>query len=70
MTNFVLFDFGDPVRAKRAVDDLLQRGIHVRKPPHPPLDRYVRISVGSPPERAELASALRAVTFELPALRE
>lgn len=59
-TNFVLFDFTDATRAKRAIDDLLQRGIHVRKPPHPPLDRYVRISVGSSPERATLAAALGA----------
>jgi histidinol-phosphate aminotransferase len=58
-TNFVLFDFGDAARAKRGVEALLARGIHVRKPPHPPLDRYVRISVGAPAERSLLRDALR-----------
>lgn len=65
-TNFVLFDFGDTARAKRAVENLLQRGIHVRKPPHPPLDRYVRISVGSSTERAELGAALRSLAVARP----
>ena len=60
-TNFVLFDFGSAARARAAVEALLERGIHVRKPPHPPLDRYVRISVGNAPERAELAAALRLI---------
>lgn len=60
-TNFVLFDFGTPDAARRAVAGLLERGIHVRKPSQPPLDRYVRISVGSPSDRAELAVALRAL---------
>jgi len=59
-TNFVLFDFGTAARAKEGVEALLGRGIHVRKPPHPPLDRYVRISVGTPAERALLAEALAA----------
>jgi histidinol-phosphate aminotransferase len=60
-TNFVLFDFGAAANARAAVGALLERGIHVRKPPHPPLDRYVRVSVGSPFERAELAAALRLI---------
>jgi histidinol-phosphate aminotransferase len=58
-TNFVLFDFGDAPRARAAVASLLERGIHVRKPSQPPLDRYIRVSVGSPPERAAFADALR-----------
>jgi histidinol-phosphate aminotransferase len=57
----VLFDFGAAENARAAVGALLERGIHVRKPPHPPLDRYVRVSVGSPFERAELAAALRLI---------
>ena len=57
-TNFVLFDFGDAARARAAVESLLRAGIHVRKPPYSPLDRYVRISVGSPNERARLREAL------------
>lgn len=65
-TNFVLFDFGTAARAGRAVAGLLERGIHVRKPPYPPLDHYVRISVGSPPERTELAASLRALVSAEP----
>jgi histidinol-phosphate aminotransferase len=57
-TNFVLFDFGDAARAKAVVEWLLAAGIHVRKPPYPPLDRYVRISVGSASERTRLREAL------------
>jgi histidinol-phosphate aminotransferase len=64
-TNFVLFDFGNPPRAKRALDALLRRGIHVRKPPFPPLDRYVRISVGAEGERALLAQALSDIVRDL-----
>ncbi len=56
--NFVLFDCGDAVRAAQVLQALLERGIHIRKPPQPPLDRYVRISVGTPPERALLRAAL------------
>jgi histidinol-phosphate aminotransferase len=63
-TNFVLFDFGDATRATRATSDLLAHGIHVRKPPFPPLDRYVRISVGTPGERSSLAEALSAVAAD------
>jgi histidinol-phosphate aminotransferase len=65
-TNFVLFDFGNVERARDAVVALLELGIHVRKPPYPPLDRFVRISVGSAPDRAILATALRAVAQRLP----
>jgi histidinol-phosphate aminotransferase len=60
-TNFVLFDFGDAPRAVAAVAALLQTGIHVRKPPHSPLDRFVRVSVGSEAERAAFANALRRI---------
>jgi len=60
-TNFVLFDFGDADRATRAVTALLAQGIHVRKPPVPPLDRFIRISVGSPAEYDALESALEFV---------
>ena len=60
-TNFVLFDFGSAPRAKDARDALLRHRIHVRKPPFPPLDRYVRISVGMRSERTQLAAALDAI---------
>jgi histidinol-phosphate aminotransferase len=67
-TNFVLFDFGTAERAKCGVEGLLAQGIHVRKPPHPPLDRYVRISVGTPAERALLSEALILIRSRLPSI--
>jgi histidinol-phosphate aminotransferase len=60
-TNFVLFDLGSLERAQTTLNGLLERGIHVRKPPAPPLDRYVRISVGTPHEHDLLAAALEAI---------
>jgi histidinol-phosphate aminotransferase len=60
-TNFVLFDFGSLDRAKAALEALLVHGIHVRKPPAPPLDRYIRISVGTPAETELLAEVLEAI---------
>ncbi len=66
-TNFVLFDFGSARRASDALAALLRHGIHVRKPPYPPLDRYVRISVGTPAERRRLAQELESIVQrELP----
>jgi histidinol-phosphate aminotransferase len=61
VTNFVLFDFEDAARAKGIVAALLRRGIHIRKPAFPPLDGYVRISVGAEGERALLAHALEDI---------
>jgi histidinol-phosphate aminotransferase len=63
-TNFVCIDMGDAARATRVMDDLLQRGVWIRKPGLPPLDSYVRVSVGTEPMRAAFADALRAVLSE------
>ena len=60
-TNFMLFDFGSRERAEGVVAGLLEHGIHVRKPPAPPLDGCVRISVGSASERRLLETSLRRV---------
>lgn len=60
-TNFVLFDFDVPERAAAAVNGLLRLGIHVRKPPAPPLDRCIRVTVGDERERAYFAGALETV---------
>jgi len=56
-TNFVCIDLGSRARAEAMVEELLQRGIFIRKPGLPPLDRYVRITVGTPAQRGELARA-------------
>lgn len=57
-TNFVCIDFGTNERASAIVDALLARGVFVRKPGAPPLDGFVRVSVGTPAERSEFARRL------------
>jgi histidinol-phosphate aminotransferase len=66
-TNFVCIDMQTKHRATQVMDELLQRGVWIRKPGAPPLDRYVRVSAGTPPMRAAFAKALRAVLDEVPA---
>lgn len=56
--NFVTFDFGDSVRAKAVADWFEQRDVFVRRPPEPPLDRLIRITIGPPDMRAYLAEVL------------
>ncbi len=63
--NFVCIDFATNERATGVMDELLAHGVFVRKPAAPPLDRYVRISVGTAYERAEFAERLRAVLAEV-----
>ncbi len=36
---------------------LEERGVFVRRPGVPPLDRFVRVSVGTPEDRADFAEA-------------
>jgi len=63
-TNFVCFDLGTRARAEATVEALLLRGVFVRKPGAPPIDRCIRVTVGTPAERErfaeELAGALAA----------
>ncbi|HVS46843.1 MAG TPA: aminotransferase class I/II-fold pyridoxal phosphate-dependent enzyme [Verrucomicrobiae bacterium] len=66
-TNFVCIDVGDATRATRIVAELLKRGVWIRKPGAPPLDRCIRASVGTAPMRAAFAQALRDVLVEVPA---
>lgn len=59
-TNFVTIDMdGDGNRAKRMLALLQERGVFVRMPGVAPLDRCIRVSVGTPPERAIVAQAFR-----------
>lgn len=64
-TNFVCIDFGTNQRATHVMNRLLEHGAWVRKPGAPPLDRYVRVSVGTAGERAEFGKRLRAVLAEV-----
>ncbi len=60
-TNFVAFDVGSSARAKALLAGLAERGVFIRMPGAPPLDRCVRVTVGAPPERAAFAEILREV---------
>ena len=55
MTNFVPFDLGSSEDAGRMVALLDERGVFVRRPGVAPLDRFVRVTVGTAPERAAFA---------------
>ncbi len=66
-TNFVCIDCGTAERAVRVMSELLARGVWIRKPGAPPLDRYVRVSAGTEPMRRAFEEAFRAVLDEVPA---
>jgi histidinol-phosphate aminotransferase len=59
--NFVTIDVGAPARATALVAALAARDVFIRMPGAPPLDRCVRVTVGTPPERALFAEILREV---------
>jgi len=60
-TNFVTMDVGGVEQARALVAALAERGVFIRMPGAPPLDRCVRVTVGTPEERAQFAEVLRAV---------
>ena len=55
-TNFVAIDVGGGDRARALLRELEARGVFVRMPGVAPLDRCIRITVGTAPERAAFAS--------------
>jgi histidinol-phosphate aminotransferase len=55
--NFVCFDLGTRERAEWMVEELLRRGIFVRKPGAAPIDRAIRVTVGTAAQRAAFAHA-------------
>lgn len=66
MTNFVAIDCGTNARAKTILARLRGREqVFIRMPGVAPLDRCIRVSVGTPPERALFAEALKRVVAEL-----
>jgi histidinol-phosphate aminotransferase len=65
-TNFVCIDMQTAERATRVVDDLLHRGVWIRKPGAPPLDRFIRVSAGTEPMRRAFGAALRGVLAQRP----
>jgi len=64
--NFVCIDFGTAQRATHIMNELLSRGVWVRKPGAPPLDSYIRVSAGTDPMRRTFEAALQAVLADTP----
>jgi histidinol-phosphate aminotransferase len=60
-TNFSLIDCGSKERAEATLAALLQEGVFVRKPAKPPLDGYLRVSIGPESVMEEFLGALRRV---------
>ncbi len=60
-TNFVAFDFGTGERAGAVMNALIERGVFLRKPAAPCLDRLVRVTVGTPEDRAVFSELFRDV---------
>jgi len=54
-TNFVLFDLETRARADAVLAELLRLGVFIRKPGAPPIDRCVRVTVGTEEERGRFA---------------
>ncbi len=64
-TNFVCLDVGGVDRARAAVAALLELGVFIRMPGAPPLNRCIRVTVGTPNERSEFARFLKEVITQL-----
>ena len=64
-TNFVTIDVGGAERAQTLLSALAERGVFIRMPGAPPLNRCVRVTVGTPPERAAFAAIFREVWPQL-----
>ncbi len=65
-TNFVSIDVGGGDRARAVLHALQERGIFVRMPAVAPLDRCVRVTVGTAREREQFAEAFRRVLTAIP----
>jgi histidinol-phosphate aminotransferase len=66
-TNFVAIDCGTTERAKAILAALLERErVFIRMAGVAPLNRCIRVTVGTAPERARFGEALRRVLADLP----
>ena len=55
----VLVHYGSAsAEAEALVAELLRRAVFIRKPGAPPLERYVRVTIGNADERAQFAAVL------------
>jgi histidinol-phosphate aminotransferase len=64
-TNFVTIDVGGVERARALVAALAARGVFIRMPGAAPLDRCIRVTVGTAEQRAAFAAIFRAVWAEM-----
>jgi histidinol-phosphate aminotransferase len=63
--NFVNFDLGTRERAEATLAALMRKAVFVRKPGAPPIDRCIRVTVGTDQERAAFARQLAEVLAEV-----
>ncbi len=59
--NFVSIDVGGPERARALLAALAEQDVFVRMPGAPPLNRCIRVTVGTAEQRAAFATVLREV---------
>ena len=64
-TNFVAIDVGDGDTARSLLAALERRGVFIRMPGVSPLDRCIRVSVGTADERRRFGEALASTLDEL-----
>lgn len=65
-TNFVAIDCGgDGARARAVLDGVLRRGVFIRMPGVAPLDRMIRVTVGTEADMALLETALSGALDEV-----
>lgn len=69
-TNFVAMETGSAQRSLTIVDALAARGVFARRPGAAPLDRWVRVTVGTAAERAAFAAVIREVWAGLGGMRQ
>lgn len=65
-TNFVAIDVGSGERARAILKALQEEDVFIRMPGVPPLDRCVRVSVGTADDRALFAEAFEKVLARVP----
>lgn len=65
-TNFVAMDVGSDKRAAALVAALAARGVFIRMPGAPPINRCIRVTVGTPEQRAAFATIFRDVMAATP----
>jgi len=64
-TNFVAIDVGNGDRARAILKALDAEGVFIRMPGAPVLDRCIRVTVGTPEDRAIFAAAFDKVIAAL-----